>query len=154
MDIIGYEKCVEKMEEAGIDVKDYNNYIINQTVNSIWSNIGEKVKMYSEAVDTILTLKCMLCDELRGLNCTAEDFSAINDASLFVMMRSLYFTLEEICELFHASPLVVSSRISAMSNNLSGVDDEFIAAITSRVTGQILEYRGRRQSDSEIGAGQ
>ena len=35
MDILMYEKCIEKMEEAGIDVKEYNNYIINQTVNAI-----------------------------------------------------------------------------------------------------------------------
>ena len=45
------------------------------------------------AVNTVLTMKCMLCDELRGLDCSSRDFDALSDASLFVMMRSLYFTL-------------------------------------------------------------
>lgn len=150
MDILMYEKCIEKMEEAGIDVKEYNNYIINQTVNAIWSNIGDNVKAYTGAVNTVLTMKCMLCDELRGLDCSSRDFDALSDASLFVMMRSLYFTLEEICELFHTSSLVVSSRVSSLNKDLSGVDDAFIAAITSRVTGQILEGRGRQETETGI----
>lgn len=142
MNILDYEECIEKMESVGINVKDYNNYIISQVISTIWSELGDKVIHFSSAVDNILMLKCKLCDELKELDCNAKEFDSLGDSIIYVMVHSLMFSIEELCELFHASPLVISNRISNLG--IRSVDDEYIGVICSRISTQILEYRNRK----------